>query len=218
MPLTAIGVAVFLLLSQAAVLCQSSVKISSSPSLLDAPSAQSSAPSRAASLIPGHPASSATALSFRGAALHEAACLDNSYPASAPSVAAFTELPERDAFAKDIAKLFRHNVSFHPATSGGLLRRATEAAASVAIVRAPDGKGKLNTGYFLGVLSSAALHTAYRPYWNRPISAPFSDFGSTVGNDTGMNLLHQFAPGLQALMKSHTPKFVTKIAAGIAHR
>jgi hypothetical protein len=216
MQLTAIGVAVFVLFSPGAVLCQRGLTVLSS-SLPEAPSVQSIAPSRASSLISSQPASPVSVLSFRGAALRESR-LSSSDSVSAASVGAYREPPENDSFANDMAKLFRHNVVFHPATSGSLMRRATEAASSVAIVRAPDGKGKLNTAYFLGVLSSAVLHTAYRPYWNRPISAPFSDFGSTVGNDAGMNLLHQLCPGLQALMKSHTPKFVSKIEAGIARR
>lgn len=217
MQLLAIGAAFFVLFSPEAGLCQHPLTILSSGSLPDAPSVQSIAPARASSLISSHQASPASGLSFCGAALRESQ-LGSSDSVITASVGAYSEPPENDAFAKNMAKLFRHNVVFHPATSGSLMRRASEAASSVAIVRAPDGKGKLNTAYFLGVLSSAVLHTAYRPYWNRPISAPFSDFGSTVGNDAGMNLLHQFGPGLQELMKSHAPKFVSKIEAGIVRR
>jgi hypothetical protein len=68
------------------------------------------------------------------------------------------------------------------------------------------------------VLTTAVIHTAYRPYWNRPVSTPFSNFGSTVGNDAGVNLLHEFAPGLQQLMKSHTPRFVSRIEADLGHK
>jgi hypothetical protein len=216
--LTAIAAAVLALLAPCAVLCQGSSIVSSSKSLPDAPAAQSYALSRAASLFASHWVSPVSDLSFCEATACESAPPGIVYSASGVWAEAFNEPPQNDAFTKDMVKLFRHNVVFHPATSGSLVRRAVEAASSVAIVRAPDGKGKLNTDYLLGVLSSAVLHTAYRPYWNRPVSAPFSDFGSTVGNDAGMNLLHQFAPGLQELVKSHTPKFVTKIAAGIAHR
>jgi hypothetical protein len=219
MRLTAVGVAVFVLFSTGAVLCQRSLTILSSSSLPDAPSAaRNIAPSRATSLLSSHQASPVSGLSFRLAALREAPSLKSLYSVSAASVGVYSEPPDNDSFAKEMARLFRHNVVFHPATSGSLMRRATEAASSVAIVRAPDGKGKLNTSYFLGVLSSAVLRTAYRPYWNRPVSAPFSDFGSTIGNDAGMNLLHQFGPRFQELMKSHTPKLVSKIEARIAHR
>jgi hypothetical protein len=216
--LTAIWIAVIGLLAPSAALCQGSSIISWSKSLPDAPSVQHNTLSQAASIFTTHLASHVSGTSLHGALLGELPGLNSFYSASMDSVVAFSELPETDSFARDMAKLLRHNVVFHPATNGGLVRRAAEAASSVAIVRAPDGKGKLNTSYLLGVLSSAVLHTAYRPYWNRPISAPFGDFGSTVGNDAGMNLLHQFAPGLQELMKNHTPKFVSKIEADIGHK
>jgi hypothetical protein len=58
-------------------------------------------------------------------------------------------------------------------------------------------KEKLNTSYFLGVLSLIAMHTAKSPYRTRTASAPFSDFGSTIGNDAGVNLFHEFGPGIQ---------------------
>jgi hypothetical protein len=50
------------------------------------------------------------------------------------------------------------------------------------------------------------------------LGAPFSDFGSTVGNDSGMNLWHEFGPDIQQLMKSHAPKFVSKIEEQIGHK
>jgi hypothetical protein len=107
---------------------------------------------------------------------------------------------------------------FSNSESGSLIGRAMNAATHTFISRTPSGQPKLNTSYFLGVLTSAVIHTAYRPYWNRPVSAPFSNFGSTVGNDAGMNLLHEFGPGLEQLMKSHTPKFVSRIEAGIGRK
>ncbi|MGA8619117.1 MAG: hypothetical protein WB660_11445 [Candidatus Sulfotelmatobacter sp.] len=60
-------------------------------------------------------------------------------------------------------------------------------------------------------LTSVAVHTAYRPYWARSPSATFSNFGSTIGSDAGVNLFHEFGPGIQHLVKGHTPKFVSKI-------
>ena len=77
------------------------------------------------------------------------------------------------------------------------------------------GKGRLNTSYFLGVLTSVAIHTAYRPYWARSASATFNNFGSTIGSDAGINLFHEFQPGLLQMMKGHTPTFVSKIEARI---
>jgi len=113
--------------------------------------------------------------------------------------------------------LLKRNLSYHPSTSDSLMGRATYAASRIFISQDETGKGRLNTSYFLAVLSSAVVHTAYRPYWNRSATTPFSDFGSTIGNDAGMNVLHEFAPNLQQLMKSHTPKFVSRIEERIGH-
>ena len=107
--------------------------------------------------------------------------------------------------------LLKRNVNYHPSTSDSFMGRAVYAASRILVTRDDSGRGRLNTSYFLAVLSSAAIHTAYRPYWARSASAPFSDFGSTMGNDAGMNLLHEFRPGLQQLMKNHAPRFVSKI-------
>ncbi|HTU42297.1 MAG TPA: hypothetical protein VMF10_11360 [Candidatus Aquilonibacter sp.] len=98
------------------------------------------------------------------------------------------------------------------------MARAASAALGTFFRRDPSGQTRLKTSYVLGVLTSALIHTAYRPYWNRPVSAPFSDFGSRVGNDAGMNLLHEFRPGLEELMKSHTPKFLSRIAASVERK
>ena len=73
----------------------------------------------------------------------------------------------------------------------------------------PDDEADLS--YFLGVLTSVAVHTASRPYWARSNSAPFSDFGSTVGNDAGVKLLHEFGPGIRQMVTGHMPEFVSRI-------
>lgn len=116
-----------------------------------------------------------------------------------------------DFFAKHLyPSLLKRRLNYHPASSGSLMGRATYAASRI-FVTDDSGKGRLNTSYFLGVLTSAAIHTAYRPYWTRSPSQPFNDFGSTIGNDAGMNLFHEFGPGFQQLMKSHAPRFVSRI-------
>ena len=107
--------------------------------------------------------------------------------------------------------LLKRNLSYHPSSSNSLVGRSIYAASRIFVTRDDTGRGKVNTTYFLGVLTSAAVHMANRPSWNRSASTPFSDFGSTVGNDAGMNLLHEFRPGLEQLMKDHAPRFVTKI-------
>ena len=93
--------------------------------------------------------------------------------------------------------------------------RATDAASRIFLTRDLSGARRLNTSYFLRVATSIVADTASRPYWRRSASAPFSDFGSTVGNDAGMNLLHEFGPSLQHAVTSHVPKFVWRMEEGI---
>jgi hypothetical protein len=107
--------------------------------------------------------------------------------------------------------LLKHNLRHHPSTSGSFMGRATHAASRIFIMRDESGNGILNTSYFLGVLTSVTLHTAYRPYWARSASAPFNDFGSTIGSDAGMNVFHEFGPGIWQMVKGHAPKFVSRI-------
>jgi hypothetical protein len=122
----------------------------------------------------------------------------------------------RDPFAK----YFRHSVlnqavTDHSEPSDTFMGRATHAAASILISRDEEGRARLNTPYLLSVLTSAAAHTAYRPYWRRSVSQPFSEFGSTIGDDAGMKVFHEFEPGIRQLVKSHEPRFVSKIEARI---
>jgi hypothetical protein len=107
---------------------------------------------------------------------------------------------------------------YHTWISESLMGRAKYAASRIFVTRDDSGKVRMNTSYLLRALSSVAAATASRPYWRRPLEAPFSDFGSTVGNDVGMNLWHEFGPGIQQLMKSHTPKFVSKVEERVGHK
>jgi hypothetical protein len=102
----------------------------------------------------------------------------------------------------------KRNLNYHPANEG-LVRRATYAASRTLITRDDFGKARLNTSYLLRMLTSVAKDTASTPYWRRRFAEPFSDFGSTIGNGVGMNVLHEFEPGIEKLLKNHTPKFVT---------
>jgi hypothetical protein len=98
-----------------------------------------------------------------------------------------------------------------------LMNRAVHAASRTFITRDESGKGRINTSYFLRTLTSVVADTASRPYWRRSVGEPFSDFGSNVGNRAGMNVLHEFEPGLQQALKSHTPRFVSRIEQRIGH-
>jgi hypothetical protein len=110
----------------------------------------------------------------------------------------------------------KRNLNFHPA-SEGLVRRATDAASRTLVTRDDSGKTGLNTSYLLRMLTSVAKDTASTPYWRRRVGEPFSDFGSTIGNDVGMNVLHEFEPGIEQLLKNHTPKFVTAMEGHRVH-
>jgi hypothetical protein len=112
---------------------------------------------------------------------------------------------------------YQHNLRYHPSTSNSFMGRATYAASRIFITRDGSGKGRLNTSYFLGVLTSVASDTAYRPYWARSTSATFSNFGSTMGSDAGMNVFHEFGPGIRQMLQGHAPKFVSRIEARITH-
>jgi hypothetical protein len=109
--------------------------------------------------------------------------------------------------------------SYAPSTSGSFLGRASYAASRIFITHDSSGKGKLNTSYLLGMLASAAISTAYRPYWARSNSpsSTFNSFGASIGGDAGINVFHEFEPGIRHMVKGFTPKFVPGIQDRIPH-
>jgi hypothetical protein len=113
--------------------------------------------------------------------------------------------------------LLNQDLRYLPSTSSSFMGRATYAASRIFITRDDSGKGRLNTSYFLGLLSSVAGATAYRPNRMRSSSDTFNTFGSTIGGDAGMNVFHEFGPGIRQLVKSHAPKFVSRMAERITH-
>lgn len=74
----------------------------------------------------------------------------------------------------------------------------------------------MNTSYFLVVLTSLAAQAAHRPPSARSTSTTFSNFGSTIGSDAGINVYHEFGSGIQQLVRGLTPKFVSRIQKRIA--
>lgn len=156
-----------------------------------------------------------------------AAAADATFTREATPVKVDTSLrfSEEPAVPQDSSDFFERHVypsllsrklSYHPSTSNSFMGRAGYAASSIFVTRDDTGRVRLNTSYLVGVLSSAVIHTAYRPYWRRSVSDPFGDFGSNIGNDAGMNLVHEFGPGIQQLLKSHAPRFVTRIEEHIS--
>jgi hypothetical protein len=96
-------------------------------------------------------------------------------------------------------------------SGGSVMGRATHAAARTVVTRNQSGKGRLNTSYLLRTLSAVAKDSASTPYWRRHLTNTVSDFGSTVGSDAGMNLWHEFGPGIGRLLRNHTSGFVSRI-------
>jgi hypothetical protein len=132
---------------------------------------------------------------------------------------AFSQKPSPTIFEKYLKPSSIKQSSHYDSTAGGsLMGRATVAASRMVVTRDQSGKARLNTSYLLRTLTSVAADTASRPYWRRSAGEPFSDFGSTVGNDAGMNLWHEFGPSLEQVMKSHTPQFVSRIEQRIGYK
>jgi hypothetical protein len=102
-------------------------------------------------------------------------------------------------------------------SSGSFVRRTAFSASHVFLIRDDSGKARLNTSYFLGVLTAAAIHTASHPYWAQSASATFNDFGSTVGGDAGINVFHEFEPGIRQIVQGRAPRFVSKIQERLTH-
>jgi hypothetical protein len=113
--------------------------------------------------------------------------------------------------------LLRQDPRYYTSTSSSFLGRTTYAASRILITRDDSGERALNSSYFLGVLTSVAIATAYRPYWARSTSATFKTFGSTIGSDVGINLVHEFGPGIRQILKGHTPNFMSRIEENITH-
>jgi hypothetical protein len=214
--LTPVRVISFLLLAAGAALCQQRIDNPERNSLPDAPSAEISrmlADQGRGPLAAGAAGSDEAANRESGSG--SPAAQIRFWPSHEDEA---VQRNSRDFLAKYVSPtLSKRNLNYHPSTSGSFMGRATYAASSIFVTRDGSGRRRLNTTYFIGMLSSAVIHTAYRPYWRRSVAEPFCDFGSNIGNDAGMNFLHEFGPGLQQLVKSHAPKFVSKIEERISH-
>jgi hypothetical protein len=104
----------------------------------------------------------------------------------------------------------RRAIHYSPSSSATLMGRATDAASRLFITRDEAGNRHLNTPYLLRALTVVAAANASSRYRARSGAAPLSDFGSTVGGDAGMNLLHEFGPGLKQMMSAHMPDLVSR--------
>lgn len=125
---------------------------------------------------------------------------------------AYTQRESNAVFEKYLnPSVLKQRWDYHFSSSGNLMGRSTYAGSRIFVTRNESGKSRLNTSSLLRALTSVAADSASRPYWKRSLGKPFSDFGSTVGNEAGINLWHEFGPGIKQLMNNHTPRFVSKI-------
>jgi hypothetical protein len=137
---------------------------------------------------------------------------------TAPYKAVFTQKEASTFFGKYLyPSSLKPKLRYHPSGDSSLMGRATYAASRIFVMRDDSGKGRLNTSYFFGALTSVAVSTAYRPYWARSSSATFNNFGSTIGSDAGMNVFHEFGPGIRQMVKGHTPNFASRIGERITN-
>jgi hypothetical protein len=120
---------------------------------------------------------------------------------------------KRDAFLSKYLDPTKLNEAprYQPSSHDKVMERATDAASRIFVTRDESGKRRLNTPYFLRVLTSVAAVNASRRYRARSGTAPLSDFGSTIGSDAGRNLLREFGPGIRQVVTSHMPQFVFRI-------
>ncbi len=141
--------------------------------------------------------------------------------AGPPPSAVFFERPEPAQtkldgfFSKYLSASPRHTSLYQPSYSDKFMGRATDAASRIFVTRDESGKLRLNTKYFVRVLTSVAADNASRRYRARSGTAPLGNFGSAVGNDAGMNLLHEFGPGIRQKVTGHVPNFMSRFGAHI---
>ena len=231
-----VRVVVFCLLAVCGALCQSRPTGAALPrSLLQSTNAQSrlstlpDAPSQVA-LIQGNrlkTVANETRLPFAVGAVglnagvvraSEATHVTLEVPLTVTALARGVPRQERtdDFFSKYLSASHPQKSRYEPSSSDKVMARATDAASRIFVTRDTSGKVKLNTRYFLRALTSVAADSASRRYRARSGTAPLSDFGSTVGNDAGMNLLHEFGPGIRQKVTGHIPVFVSRIGERIA--
>jgi len=195
--------------------------------LPDAPSAHISKPADQFKTVSNEAALPLLTLAT-GPAAASAAVVRNTNPGivlpEAPSATLFYEpiaAPNKaDAFLSKYLNpsSLEHTLRYQPSSRDKLMERATDAASRVFILRDESGKRHLNTPYFLRVVTAVAAGNASRRYRARSSSAPLSDVGSTIGSDAGMNLLHEFGPGIRQMVTSHMPQFVFRLQDRVARQ
>jgi hypothetical protein len=202
-----VGVVSFVLLAAGAAVCQDARQ-----SLPDAPSVQAGAREQNFNRF----TDARSPLDFGAMGGHAGVMPQRGFAASDKAV--FSQKDPDAIFRKYLyPSSLKQRSGYHSLSSGSLMGRATSAASRTLIARDDSGKARLNTSYLLRTLTVVAKDAASTPYWRRSPAAPFDNFGSTVGNDAGMNLWREFRPGIQQFMKSHTPRLVFRIEERATH-
>lgn len=201
-----VGVASFVFLAACGAVCQNA-----DPSLPDAPSVQTATQKQTLSVLVEE---TRTSLKFSAIGGYPGVMRQRSIAFSDRVVTSPTR--SDTILGKFLNSSLQKPLGYYSSSDGNLLDRATHAASRIFVTRDDSGKVRLNTSYFLGALTSVAASTASRPSWRRSRAEPFNDFGSTVGNDAGLNLWREFRLGIQQRIKSHSPKFVASIGEGVA--
>jgi hypothetical protein len=203
------GIASCVLLAASGAVCQSL-----RPSLPDAPSEQSETSAQKFNAFVGEARS---ALKFD--TMGGKAGMKRQGGFAAPEKTLSGQKESNNVFKQYLNSSTLKKQSAYRYSSGvSLMGRAAYAGSRVFVTRDEFGKSRLNTSYLLRALGSMAAATASRPYWRRSPGEPFGDLGSTVGNEAGMNLWREFRPGIEQLMKNHTPRFVSRIKERIDHK
>ena len=121
-------------------------------------------------------------------------------------------------FFKRLTPALAHSTAHYMASDRAtVMGRAADAASRIFVTRDDTGRRKFNSPYFLRLATAVAADSASRRYRARSNTAPLSDFGSNVGNDAGMNLLHEFGPAMRKMATSHLPEFISRIGARVTH-
>lgn len=192
----------YVLLAASGALCQNLRQ-----SIPDAPSVRGVAPAQRCSVL----FEGELAVAKFGAIIGRAGTLPQAGFAG-PEKALFSQKGSSNVFRQFLnSSVPKRQSGYHSSSSASLMGRAAYAGSRIFIRRDEFGKRRPNMLYLLRALTSAAAATASRPYWRRSIGEPFGDFGSTVGDDAGMNLWHEFKPDIERLMKRYAPGFLSKI-------
>jgi hypothetical protein len=124
----------------------------------------------------------------------------------------FTQNQTNDSFGKYLVfQTPKPDPAYAPSNSSNFLGRATYAASSTFLIHSASGRPRLNTAYFVGMMAFAAVHTAYRPYYQRTGGAIVGDFGVTIGSNAGINVFHEFEPAIRSKARTVTPKFIYRL-------